>query len=64
MAPDAVGEEGARAEVARDELLHVRVPDLVQRGDVGGGLVVCSDSACIIISHYIPSLLSPANRNL
>ena len=40
VAPDAVGEEGAAAEVARDELLHVRVPDLVQRGAVGG-LVVC-----------------------
>ena len=44
VAADAVGEEGARAEVARDELLHVRRPDLVQRGHVGGGsggLVVC-----------------------
>ena len=43
MAPDAVGEEGARAQVARDQLLHVRVPDLVQ-----GGVVVRRASSLLL----------------
>ena len=40
MAPDAVGEEGARAQVARDQLLDVRVPDFVQGGVFRGAALV------------------------
>ena len=40
VTPDAVGEEGARAQVARDQLLDVRVPDFVQGVVVGGAALV------------------------